>query len=186
MGRHCLDNGFNPREFDLIWAAVGTKPGVVPFWVGDADAWYGQAIAASVSSPTPDLRTRRLLKARSVLGRPPKLHGTGQTTMWVPCVTLTEILMPYSRVDLMDMDIQGAELDVLRSAMDMVDAHVRRIHIGTHSAAIEEGLRALFNEREWTKINDFPGQSRAATTYGDIDFGDGVQTLVEPCTRSAR
>jgi hypothetical protein len=69
---------------------------------------------------------------------------------------------------------------VLTAAIDVVDARVRRLHIGTHSQEVEQGLRALLAGRGWTKINDYPCQSRALTPYGEIEFGDGVQTWLNP------
>jgi FkbM family methyltransferase len=180
MCRHFRDNGIDPKSLDLIWGAIGAQPGFVPFWVGDSDAWYGQAVAHRAASARPDARTRRELRARSALGRPPALAKTGQTVIWVPCVTVADLLMPHPRVDLMDLDVQGLELEVIASAMELMDARVRRVHIGTHSAQVEEGLRALFQERGWRNINDYPCQKRVETPYGEIDFGDGVQTWLNP------
>ncbi len=183
---HFRDNGINPDDHDVIWAAVGAQPGFVPFWIGDPDGWYGQAIASKGREPLPSARKRRRLKARSVLGRPPITPPTDKSVLWVPCVTLAELLAPYPKVDLIDLDVQGSEFDVLAPAIESLNERVRRIHIGTHAAEIEESLRELFRAAGWTKLNDYPCQSRVATPYGDITFGDGVQTWLNPFRPTSR
>jgi FkbM family methyltransferase len=183
---HFRDNGLNPDDHDIIWAAVGAQSGFVPFWIGEPDGWYGQAIASNAPEPLPSARMRRRLKARSVLGRPPITPPTEKSLLWVPCVTLAELLAPYPKVDLIDLDVQGSEFDVLAPAIELLNERVHRIHIGTHAAEIEESLRELFSAAGWTKVNDYPCQSRVPTPYGDITFGDGVQTWLNPFRPSGR
>jgi FkbM family methyltransferase len=183
---HFRDNGLNPDDHDVIWAAVGAQAGFVPFWIGEPDGWYGQAIASKAREPLPPARLRRRLKARSVLGRPPITPPTEKSLLWVPCVTLAELLAPYPKVDLIDLDVQGSEFDVLAPAIELLNERVHRIHIGTHGADIEESLRELFSAAGWTKLNDYPCQSRVPTPYGDITFGDGVQTWLNPFQLSGR
>jgi FkbM family methyltransferase len=182
---HFRDNGIDPGEHELIWAAVGAQPGFVPFWVGAADGWYGQSIAVNQAPPLPDATARRRLKARSALGRPPVIRSDEPSVVWTPCVTLADLLAPYPRVDLIDLDVQGAEYDVLASAIDVLDQRVRRLHIGTHSPQIEQQLRELLSAHGWQSVNDYPGQSTAQTPYGAIQFGDGVQTWVNPVVPGA-
>jgi FkbM family methyltransferase len=180
LKRHLRDNGVAEDDLELIWAAVGPAPGFVPFFIGNSSGWYGQAVARRASAVFPDARARRRLKARSILGRPPVGPDRGERDVWVPSITLDDVLAPYPRIDLMDLDIQGLELDVLSSAIDLVNARVRRIHIGTHSSEVEQGLRTLFDEHRWQKLHDYPCQSQVDTPYGDITFGDGVQTWLNP------
>lgn len=178
---HFRDNGIDPNAQDLIWAAVGAKPGFVPFWVGAADGWYGQAIAPLGEwPPLPDVGARRRLKARSALGRPPATSSNDRTVTWIPCVTLADVIAPYPKVDLIDLDIQGAEYDVLASAIELVNKRVLRLHIGTHSPQVEEQLRQLFTTHKWQLVHDYPCQTTSETAYGPIHFSDGVQTWVNP------
>lgn len=184
MRQHFIDNNINPDDLDLTWGAVGAAPGFVPFWVGEAGAWYGQAVANATDAQFPDLQMRRVLKIRSVLGKPPSMAGTGKSILWVPCTTVAELIAPYPRIDLMDLDIQGLEFDALEAAIDVLDAKVRRIHIGTHSARVEHDLRTLFTARGWQARADYPCETKSvATPYGDISFGDGAQSWVNPFLR---
>jgi len=183
MLQHFRDNGFEPRDHELFWAVVGRSAGLVPFWIGKADSWYGQAVAHRADTSYPDVRARRRLRARAVLGRPPVLSADERRAVWVPGLTLKEILEPYRRIDLLDIDVQGAETDVLGAAIGVLDTRVRRVHIGTHSAQIEDSLRTLFERHGWEKVNDYSCHGRTQTPYGDVQFGDGVQTWLNPRLR---
>ena len=61
-----------------------------------------------------------------------------------------------------------------------ITKRVERIHIGTHSASVESGLRELFGELKWVCLRDYPMGNRCETEYGEIAFQDGVQTWVNP------
>lgn len=56
---------------------------------------------------------------------------------WAPSV---------SHIDLLDVDIQGAEIDLFRDASvkKLVDLKVKRLIVGTHNPAIHEAMRKLF------------------------------------------
>ena len=81
-------------------------------------------------------------------------------------------------VDLIDLDVQGAEADVLTAAERELDAKVKRVHIGTHSVDNEERCRELFGRLGWEKRNDYGSFTEADTPYGRISFQDGVQTWI--------
>ena len=73
----------------------------------------------------------------------------------VKAITLKQVLDGLDHVDLIDLDVQGAELVVLRSAIGELDKKVKRVHIGTHGHDIEHGLRELFRQHGWYKANDY-------------------------------
>jgi hypothetical protein len=78
------------------------------------------------------------------------------------------------------MDIQGSEHDVLAGAIGAINEKVKRLHIGTHSPAIEASLHVLLGENGWTCLRNYPGQGRHATEFGEMDFEDGIQTWINP------
>lgn len=94
--------------------------------------------------------------------------------------TLLELIEYEDVVDIVDMDIQGFEYKVLRDHMDLVNAKVKKIHIGTHSREIEEKLRILFNGFKWKNKWDYECDSHNKTPFGEIYFQDGVQTWINP------
>ena len=179
MVQHLEDNDIDPRCHELIWGAVDAHSGFVPFRVGHSATWYGQRVSSAAGLAMPDLRARRRLRLRSLLGRPPASSDADDQLLWVPTVTLAEILSTRDIVDLIDLDIQGLELAVLESSADLL-ARVRRVHIGTHSATVEAGLRELFTALGWRNLNDYACGATSQTPYGAITFGDGVQTWINP------
>ncbi|MSO64751.1 MAG: FkbM family methyltransferase [Alphaproteobacteria bacterium] len=65
----------------------------------------------------------------------------------VSAVTLADILGPLDVVDLLEVDIQGAELAVLPPAMDLLDRKVRWLHLGTHGAGAHAAMVTLLRSR---------------------------------------
>ncbi|WP_167772451.1 FkbM family methyltransferase [Ramlibacter henchirensis] len=54
------------------------------------------------------------------------------------------------RLDLLHIDIQGAEVDVVRSGLDFISSKVAYMVIGTHSRQIEGRLMDLLQGRGWS------------------------------------
>jgi FkbM family methyltransferase len=168
MRRHCAMNGIRRRNrrgsARFVRAALAPTAGRVRFHVGASDRWYGQAIAT-----------------------PGSTGPTGSSVETVRATTLARLLRRVDLVDLIHLDIQGAELDVLGSSTDTLREKVRRVHIGTHGADVEHGLRELFNGLGWQSVHDFPGGGVRDTPYGRGDFEDGVQGWLNPLlTASSR
>lgn len=182
MREHFADNGLNPDDHELVWAAAGPTSGVTPFATGEAGTWYGQSMCDG-SLPPLDARARRLLRARGLLGRPPRTSGE-RGVCWVPMVSLWELVADEPHIDLLDLDIQGSELAIVEAAAPLIERRVRRVHIGTHSREVEAGLRDLFRTLEWECVNDYSCQSVTQTPYGEISFRDGVQTWVNSNART--
>ncbi|MEM6552774.1 MAG: FkbM family methyltransferase [Planctomycetota bacterium] len=168
MRQHLDDNGLlqDPDvTTHLHPTAVDAEPGEVPFHIGHPDQWYGQAIARGDAA-----------------GRMQDFPEA--TIQSVPALSLTQILEPLPHADLLDLDIQGSEHTVLAAATDALNAKVRRVHIGTHSTALEADLRTLFNTMDWRPHHDFPCGQTVETLWGTIPFGDGVQTWINPNTKA--
>jgi FkbM family methyltransferase len=166
MGIHMRDNGVDLSRCDLRQAAVAAHSGDALFMIGDAASWYGQRIAGEDD--------RRYLAENDI------------STTTVPTIVLNSLLEEHSYVDLLDLDIQGAELEVLSSSRELLDARVRRVHIGTHGSDIEDGLRNLFGELRWDCLNDYPLASTCPTPWGSVAFTDGVQSWLNPRARPSR
>jgi hypothetical protein len=67
---------------------------------------------------------------------------------------LTSWLESKSSVDLLDLDIQRAELETLRTSYEAVSSKVKRLIVGTHSSEIHKNLLKLFSS--WIIIYDVP------------------------------
>jgi FkbM family methyltransferase len=167
MKQHFRDNDLDPDRHLLMRAAVAPHDGTVRFFVGHSREWYGQRIV-------PNLNAR-------VEGYPTLSVET------VRAVSLNTLLRQLEQVDLIDLDVQGDEYGVLSTAVDELDAKVKRVHIGTHGRMIEKGLRGLFRPLGWRALNDYPTKEECVTPYGKIRFQDGVQSWVNErlCQRSS-
>lgn len=165
MREHLQMNGVDLRRCWLIEAAVSRHDGAVFFYVGKPAEWYGQAIAPR---PSPSARLRGLIRRTEVRVKKAR------------CISLNTLLRPLEHVDLIDLDVQGAELDVLENSKVELRAKVKKVHIGTHGAEIESGLRNLFEALGWEKVNDYPSGGQSGTPFGVVKFQDGVQTWINP------
>jgi hypothetical protein len=101
----------------------------------------------------------------------------------VDATTLSELLDRSPIVDLIDMDVQGAELESVASALGLITDKVRRLHIGTHNAEVEVGLRSALGGAGWELSTDYGCGSTRDTPYGRVNFQDGVQSWVNPRRR---
>jgi FkbM family methyltransferase len=176
MKRHLRDNDIDLRHATLIEAAVAAEDGYTWFHVGAAADWYGQSIAeVHVESDMRIVRNRfrRLVRHRSSA-------GPEKSVARVPAVSVNTVLAPLDRVDLLDVDIQGAEAYVLSPAAKSLDTKVKRIYVATHSRSNEERVRGLFQSLGWECVYDFPGSGESDTPWGRIMFEDGVQVWRNP------
>jgi hypothetical protein len=84
-----------------------------------------------------------------------------------------------NRVDLLHIDIQGAEVDYVAGNMDDIGTLVARVLIGTHSRSIEGHLTDLFLEAGWRLEMERPALCpiRAGKPFTAID---GVQMWANP------
>lgn len=169
------ENKVGPNQYRLFEAAVAANAGVMHFcisWAGQDDParWYGQMLF-------PD--TAALPTERTYYGRPILAFGE-RGVIEVSTLPLATIIADYEKIDLIDMDIQNAEGAVIQASIDTLNQRVRRIHIATHSAEVEQTIRSVMAEAGWNKKWDFPCCSISETPYGKITFEDGVQGWTNP------
>jgi len=151
----------NLQQFDnitLIEAAVSDNPNDVLFITGHPEDWYGQSIVKHSNFKMQDFPDTKVNVVKAI--------------------TLEEILKKERVIDLIDIDIQGYEFKVLDSSKEYLNNFVKKIHIGTHSAEIEESLRYLFDNMGWFKKYDFECNKYNITDFGEIHFQDGIQTWI--------
>lgn len=183
MRDHFAHNGLDPAAHQLIHGAVSEAPGDVFFYVGGPkggpydkrpENWYGQCLTKdydAAANGKPD---------GSYQGHAVTEHPSGWRSIRVPGVSLKSLLSRTGHADLIDMDIEGQELESVTTNIDALDAKVRRLHIGTHSVEIEDGLRRLLSAHGWECRADYSLFSECDTPYGRIRFENGAQTWVNP------
>jgi FkbM family methyltransferase len=134
----------------LVNSAVGASDGRSDFYVGNPAGWYGQALVR------------------------PENAGAAAPVQRVRTIMLSDLIDPLERVDLIDVDIQGAELDVLREAAPLLN-RVRRVYVETHSEAIDKGLPAVFEDAagDWSPVVAAPLGAHQTTPLGEASFDEG-------------
>ena len=180
LRQHMSDNQIDAASTTLLQGAVSDHRENVLFYVAspagevnEAAAWYGQAITnpceAVDALPTVAYEDQEVFQLRS-----------GWKSVKVPSFLLSDILPEANRIDLIDLDVQGEELKVIASSIEELDRRVARLHIGTHSPEIEQGLRELLNQHGWKCTTDYAGGQMNDTPWGPIEFVDGVQSWINP------
>jgi FkbM family methyltransferase len=136
----------------LLQAAVSRETGREHFFFGNPLDWYGQALVR------------------------PENEGADAPVTEVRTVTLSSLLRPLKRVDLIDLDVQGVELEVLAEAATMLGP-VRRIHVETHSHEIDEKLPDVIKHAagSWQQEIAIPLGARRPTPLGEAYYVGGVQ-----------
>lgn len=184
MQQHFRDNGLDPAAHRLVRAAVAANAGTLPFYVGSAASWYGQSVAQNVVRHGRGAFANLPGWLRRLAGR----ERPQDLVQEVPAVTLASLLEGIEAVDLLHVDIQGAEYDVLEAAMDTLDRKVRLAHIGTHVAGSEAArgrdldalVHGLFAARGWTLRARIAPEATHAIEGVAVRFVDGVQSWGNP------
>lgn len=183
LKEHVQVNGMKPDQYAVYPCAVSDHNGEILFYIGmpegsDSNSpreWYGQCIVSD-SNPI----VKNAANDQDYHGFPVVSLASGWTAVRVPLRDINEILADYNYLDLIDMDVQGEELKIVQAGMQALNQKVKRIHIGTHNAKVESGMRKLFTENGWTCVWDYACGRRNQTPYGMVDFCDGVQGWINP------
>lgn len=161
LGRHLKERDIDRADCKLIQAPVSGKREIVYFTVGHAEEWYGQAIIPSAD--------------RGHVGNWPNAQVVIMET-----VTIPDLIGDLDLVDLIDMDIQGAELACVENSIEVINKKVRRLFISTHSDEIHDRLLAVLGQQGWTTTVQYSQQRRHETRFGPMTFGDGIQHWINP------
>jgi FkbM family methyltransferase len=171
ISQHLAANGIDLAAAELIEAAVDGRRGRVIFDTGDPSGSWGQRIRGPVTWRT---RYKRFSRKRRVRA-----------------VTFADAVRTIDGViDLIDLDVQGAEAHILENATGDLE-RVRRVHIGTHTYIgtqligdrVEERLRVLFRKLDWECQTDYPANTTVRETWWggrNVRFVDGVQSWTNP------
>lgn len=168
-------------SFKVLRAAIGPAAGTTQFVVempegngaSTPDIWYGQAL--NWTDESHHRPTGRTYHGFDVID-----NGTGWGVIDVDVLPLEQVVDGIDVVDIIDMDIQGAEADVVEASIGLMSERVKRVFIGTHSIDVENRIRDVMNAAGWQKVWDFSCGATSITPYGTVAFQDGVQSWVNP------
>ncbi|MBI1778615.1 MAG: hypothetical protein HYR63_25015 [Proteobacteria bacterium] len=181
------DNQIDVATNRLVWGAVSDdeEPGFFPIyhahWIGNQGHTYGAPFEKSDGSrfQRVDLKTD-LNKLYPDVEYYVCNAAPGQLFIKVPSFSLARLIAVCPRVDLIDMDVQGAELAIVRSGMAELSRKVKRVHIATHGEDIEREIAQTFAASGWQNVWCMPYNRVHATIYGEMYFCDGIQGWKNP------
>lgn len=175
LEKYFLAHRLKLEEHRLIKAAIDTVEKSTLFHMGEAKHWYGQCID---DTPVENKNWVQTLLEKIEQGFQRKKDQRRKEV--VRTITLNSLLEDYPKVDLIDMDIQGKELEVIRDSIKLLNQKTKRLHIGTHSHEIDSELEKLLTLEGWRSLNLLPLFGTSKTPYGTITCNDGVQTWINP------
>jgi FkbM family methyltransferase len=153
LRRHLADNGVPDAEVSVIHAGVSGRDGTGSF----------------VPEPDPGMAYGQHLSG-----------GGGNSAVPVPLVSLNTLVAPLPYIDLLHMDVQGAEWDALSTAMPTLAGRVARLFVATHGRLIHRKVRRLLSDAGWRCVMDYGVRERAVTPFGTVRFLDGVLAWENP------
>jgi FkbM family methyltransferase len=98
----------------------------------------------------------------------------------VEAVSLATLLGPLDSVDLVDLDVQGAEFEVLAAAVELLNRKVKRVHVETHSERVHADIERLFRELAWKPHFLYAGNTADKTPWGRMNFQGGTLSWLNP------
>jgi len=186
------DNGIDPDEHSIIQAALGADNEPILFPIGAPGTGVTSAIGVNSAASRQvyvDLfqqsdQSQRILRNIFLFNSTGVSQELGLGYMgelkFVSALTLRDVLSPFERIDLLEVDIQRSELDVIAPCFDIVNRKVRRVHIGTHGRDVHAALRALFSNAGWQMVFDYAPDNSHQTARGVLQLGDGILTARNP------
>jgi FkbM family methyltransferase len=190
--QHMSANGINPDDHWILQTALGSDNEPMLFPVGAP----GTGLTSGVETNSPEARkalasTLRIRDQSDVVlenilmynatGLTHKLaHGYTADVKFVSAMTLRDVLGPFERIDLLEVDIQGSEVPVISPCMDLINRRVRRLHVGTHGQDIHKTLRGMFSAAGWEFVFDYSPGARHVTERGSLEISDGILGLRNP------
>lgn len=182
------DNRIPRRAANIVGAAISGAQGRSLFYVDKPDSagdgkpnhWYGQALVHDWEQVAAEGFPSGLIGRFRRAVDPSVTLKSGWTAVAVRTRRLRDVVPRGVTVDLADFDVQGIELEVLEESIDVVNTTFRMVHIATHSAEVEAGLRDLMNANGWILVRDVPLGWHGVESGKQLHLVDGVQTWINP------
>ena len=128
----CRENGFSDEEARVLRRIVGPKKGTALFPKQNkaGEQWGLEAIFNATVEQT-------------------RLADQGHDYDQIPIITFDDLCHDEQVIDLVHMDIQGAEADFIDECISSMNERVAYIVIGTHSRQIEGRIHVAMIENGW-------------------------------------
>jgi FkbM family methyltransferase len=163
LREHLANNGLDPTEHQLWCGAVGASDGIAYFPKIDDPAvdWGAPAVS--------EQGMQDLLQAGKRVDR------RGQEFREVKCYSIASVIAAFDRIDLLHIDIQGQELDSIRSSIRSISEKVRLMFIGTHDTVIDAELIRFLTRNGWEAKHIWPRDLMRGPDGRPAGIADGEQ-----------
>jgi FkbM family methyltransferase len=167
--------GVSEELYTRVNAAVGARSGGSTFFFVkdhnyDAATWFGQSATDFDFVPSEEVYQ----------GMPLYVNPWDRSIAAVRIANtqLEDVLPEGGVVDLVDMDVQGAEGEIVAAAVTTLSARVLRMFVSTHSHELEDFIKeTVFKQGGWELLYDERmGAVGVADEAGPLAVGDGVQS----------
>lgn len=157
----CLENGFSEEQFRIQRAIVGGRPGTAlfPHHSAAGSDWGRHAIINGSEAETEAARQSGFYDE-------------------LPVVRLSDLLTE-GKIDLLHIDIQGAEADFIDTCIEDINRIVGYMVVGTHSRQIEGRIFSTMLNAGWILEIERPAILDLKKDAPDV-IVDGVQAWRNP------
>lgn len=166
MARHFRDNGFDPEAHHIVQAAVGVEEGTAR-WpkLEDSSLPVGWGVRPVHEGE------------QEYLGR------AFDEMIDVKVLPMRQLVEMEPEWNLIHIDVQGHEFEIIRSSLDLLNARVRWMVVGTHSRKIEGDILETLSRHGWVLENEKPTRFRFwenPVTLEAMTIQDGTQVWRNP------
>lgn len=185
--QHAADNGVAAQLIDGTPAEIADQ--VLSPWEGvelrvvKAAGWHERTVLQF-----PDLDEADMGGAVWTLpGSDVDYRGAHLAHHEVPTVCMADLLDAPVTTDLLHVDVQGVEFDLVSASVDVIQAHVRLMAIGTTDRFSEGRLQNLLLPRGWGLSIDDPCTAVFTMTHPTLagfTVQDGTQLWENPFLRA--
>ena len=156
------ENGFHQNEATLFTGIASGNSGIALFPLQETAgaSWGLQPVIGAGEAQTQELL------------------ATGRYSA-LPMISLAELAAPHERIDLLHIDIQGAEADLIEDCLDVLSSKIAYVLIGTHSREVEGRLFEIMLGAGWVLDIERPAFLTLAGARPEVTV-DGVQAWRNP------
>jgi hypothetical protein len=147
MQQHFRDNGIDPEQHSLLQVGVGVVAGTAK-WPLLRD--YRNAAGARPIRQTAEGDIR--LDDRDV----GYVKGMSDELIEIEIIGIRDLLMEQSFWDFVNMDVQGTEVELCSSCLDLMSERVRYLVVATHSRKLDGDLLEAMLTGGWILENEKP------------------------------
>ena len=85
---------------------------------------------------------------------------------------LDRLVLAHGHINMLHIDIQGAELDLIKGSDHL--SKVQVVHVGTHTRSVHRNLGEELLKKGFVIDYDYPPTSFVRTAFGPVAFDDGI------------